>query len=227
MLREALGFPRNRKGATRDLLIGGALVLTSPLLIPALLLYGYLLRVMNTGARARGVPPAFGDWGRLLVDGLKAVVVVVAWGLLPSAVLTAGAGSAVWYVLRRPPNGEFNYAVIDVQVLALIGVVVASLLLLWVVLVLHLPAALVALATQGRLRSAFHFGALWSVVSTKQYVVGCLLAVVVSAIGGVFAIVLSPVLVGLVLYFYVQVVVAYVLGRSVGGAAVTAIRPVS
>lgn len=230
MLREALAFPRNREGATRDLLIGGALVLASPLVVPALLLSGYLLRVLNAAARGREVPPAFGDWSRLLVDGLESVVVVLAWAVLPTVVLVGGSAAAAVFVLPLSPAGGLAGAdpgTATPQSLAVLAVIVGALSLLWIVLVVHLPAALVALATQGRLRAAFHGGALWTVVSTKQYLVGCVLALAVVAVGGLLAVLLSPVLVGLVLYFYVQVAVAYVLGRAVGGAAVTAIRPVS
>lgn len=230
MLREALAFPRNREGATRDLLIGGALVLASPLLVPSLLLYGYYLRVMNAAARGRTVPPAFGDWGRLLVDGLKALVVVLAWAVVPTVVLVVGTALAAVFVLPLSPTAGVGspgvaLGTVDPQLLAVAGAVVLALALLWFVLVVHLPAALVALATQGRLRAAFHTGALWAVVSTKQYLAGCVLALALAAVGGLLATLLSPVLVGLVLYFYVQVVVAYVVGRAVGGAAVTAIRP--
>lgn len=228
MLREALAFPRNREGATRDLLVGGVLVLTSPLVVPALLLQGYLLQVMDAGARGRDHPPAFGPWGRLIVDGVKAWIVVLVWWVLPTAIFVGGSAVAAVFVLPLSATGgvgSVDVAAVTPQLLAVLGAVLLSLGLLWVVLVVHLPAALVALATQGRLRAAFRTGALWAVVSTKQYVAGCLVALVVSVVGSVVATLLIPVLVGLVLSFYVQVVVAYLLGRAVGGAAVTAIRP--
>lgn len=230
MLREALRFPRNREGATRDLLIGGALVLASPILLPGLLLEGYLLRVMNAGARGRRVPPAFGDWGRLLVDGFRAVVVAVVWGLLPLALLVAGTAATAATVLPLrglPRSPSVNPNLVTVEQIAVVGVVVFALAVLAVVCWVHLPAALVALATQGRLGAAFQTGALWSIVSTKQYLVGCVLGGVVLVVGSILATVFTPLLVGFVLLFYVQVAVAYIVGRSVGGAAVTAIRPVS
>ena len=108
--------------------------------------------------------------------------------------------------------------------MALVGTVAAALLLMAVVLWLHLPAALVALGTQGRMGAAFQTGALWAIVGTKQYVVGLVLAALLYVVGTLVATFLTPVLVGFVLLFYVQVTVAYLLGRSVGGAAVTAIR---
>lgn len=230
MLREAFGFPRNRNGAARELVVGGVLVLTAPLVLPALLLAGYLLRVMDAAARGRDVPPAFGGWGGLLVDGLKSVVVVLVWGVLPVALLVAGSALAAAYVLPLSSAGPVravDLATVTAPQLAVLGTVVLALGLLAFVCLLHLPAALVALATQGRLRAAFRTGALWAVATTRQYVAGVFVALLVYAVGGTLAGFLTPVVVGFVLVFYVQVAVAYLLGRAVGGAAVTAIKPVA
>lgn len=228
MLREALAFPRERTGATRDLLLGGALVLTSPLIVPGLLVWGYLLRVMDVGARSRGTAPVLGDWERLLADGLRAAVVVFVWGVLPLAVLVAG--SLVWALFVLPLGLDVGdptavVGMITPQLWGMLLAVVVPLALLAFVLWLHLPAALAAVGTQGRLRAGFQTGALWAVVNTRQYLVGIVLAALVAAVGSLLATLLAPVLVGFILYFYVQVTASYLVGRAVGGAAVTAIRP--
>jgi hypothetical protein len=224
---EALAYPRSREGAASDLLVGGLLVLASPLVVPLLAVLGYQLRVMDAAARGREYPPLLGDWDRLLADGLKAAVVVAVWGLLPLVVVLAGtAGVAVAFLPVQGPLTAPFLAVGQVTTgqWALAGVVVGSLVALAAVLWLHLPAAMVAVATQGRLGAAFQTGALWAVVSTRQYVGGVALAAVVAGAGSFLALLFVPVLVGFVVQFYVQVAVAYVLGRAVGGAAVTAIQ---
>lgn len=228
MLREALAFPRERTGATRDLLLGGALVLTSPLILPGLLVWGYLLRVMDVGARSRDTPPVLGNWERLLTDGLRAAVVVIAWGLLPLVVLVAASLGWALFVLGPGPDVGAPAAVLEMvtpQVAGMVLAVVVPLGLLAFVLWLHVPAALAAVGTQGRLGAAFQTGALWAVVNTRQYLVGIVLAGLVAVLGSLLATLLAPVLVGFVLSFYVQVTAAYLIGRAVGGAAVTAIRP--
>lgn len=228
MLSEALAFPRNRDGALRDLLIGGLLVLASGLVVPGLLVYGYLLEVMNAGARGHDRPPAFGSWGRLLAGGLRAVVVVVLYGVVPLALPVAGVAATAVAVLPRPAlEGLLAGSIQQLthRQLALFGGVGLVLLLAAVVLLLHLPAALVAVGTQGRLAAAFRTDALWSIVNTGAYLKGLFLAAVVWLAGSLVALPLVPVLVGFVVQFYVLVVVAYLLGRAVGGAAVTAIRP--
>lgn len=219
MLDEALSFPRAREGSTRDLLVGAALVLTSPLVVPALVLQGYLLEVMNAAARGRDRPPALGGWGGLLLGGLRGAVVWVVYGVVPLA-LVAGPPAAAWLTLGRD-----GILARPQEALLLGAVVVAMLAVLATLLALHLPAALVAVATQRRLLAAFQTGALWTVVRTKQYLVGVVLAAAVVALTAPVGLATAAIVVGLVLLFYAQVVAAYVLGRSVGGAAVTAIEP--
>lgn len=228
MLREAVAFPHTRDGSTRDLLLGGVLVLISPLLLPGLLLLGYLLRVMDAAARGRDTAPPLNAWERLLVDGFRGAVVALVWGVLPLLVFVAG--SLLWsmFVLPLrlgPTGGSVDTAALTPQQLGVTAAVVGALLVFAVVCWLHLPAALVAVGTQGRLGAGFQTGALWTVVNTRQYVGGVLLAAVVGAVGAVLATLLTPILIGLAVQFYVQIVVSYIVGRAVGGAAVTAIRP--
>jgi hypothetical protein len=228
MLREALAFPRNRDGALRDLLLGGALVLSSVLVVPGLLVWGYLLRVMDAGARGRDTPPPLHDFGRMVVDGLRATVVVFVWGVLPLVVVTIASGA--WSLRVLPVTGTMTSPYLDPArmtpgLAGMVAAVAVPLVLVALVCWLHLPAALAAVGTQGRLRAGFQPGALWAVVNTRQYVVGIVLTAVVATRGSLVATVLTPLLVGLVVSFYVQVVVAYMVGRAVGGAAVTAIRP--
>lgn len=218
MLSEAFAYPRDREGATRDLLVGGALVLASPLVVPLLVVLGYQLRVMDEAARGRDTPPVLGDWDRLVAGGLKAAVVWGFYGLVPM-VLALGPPVGAWFALG--PGGLRGLP--QPQQLALVSVV-AVLWLLAAVLALHLGAALVAVATQGRLGAAFQTDALWAVVATKQYLVGVVLAAVVAVGGGVLAALFAPVLLGFVVQFHVVVAVGYLLGRAVGGAAVTAIE---
>lgn len=232
MLREALAFPRGREGATRDLVVGGLLVFTSVLVFPALMVAGYLLQVMAVGARGRDRLPTFDSLGRLLLDGLRAVVVVFTYGVFPLVLLVGGVAITAFVAIPEPAlvelqQGAFRAAVpmVTHEQLALVGGVAFLLVLAVAVLVLHLPAALVALGTQGRLDAAFQTQALWAVVNTTAYLKGLVLALVVAAVGMAVAVPLSVVLVGFFLQFYVLVVAAFVLGRSVGGAAITAIEP--
>ena len=231
MLREALAFARGRDGGIRVLLLGGLFVLMAWLVLPALLVAGYLLSVMDVGARGRGSLPPFGNWRRLLADGLRAAVVALVYGIGPAAMVLGGV--LVTWLLVLPTisptvildGGTGALQQLPVELLGLVGLVAFVLLLAAVVFWLHLPAALVALGTQGRLGAAFQSDALWTVVNTTAYLKGVVLAGALFVLGMAVAIPLSAVLVGFVLQFYVLVAVAFVFGRAVGGGAVTAIQP--
>lgn len=231
MLREALAFARGRDGGIRTLVVGGLFVLTAGLVLPALLVAGYLLSVMDVGARGRDGLPPFGNWRRLLVDGLQTTVVALVYGLAPAVMVVGGVLVTWWLVLPGTDpavvldDGPGALQQLSVELLGLVGLVASVLLLAAVVFWLHLPAALVALGTQGRLGAAFQSDALWAVVNTNAYLKGVVVAGVVLVFGTAVAIPLSAVLVGFVLQFYVLVAVAFVLGRAVGGGAVTAIQP--
>lgn len=231
MLREALAFARGRDDGIRVLLLGGLFVLTAWLVLPALLVAGYLLSVMDVGARGRDRLPPFGNWQRLLVDGLRATVVTLVYGLGPVVVLVGGVLVTWWLVLPTTgpaivlDEGAGAFQQLPVEALGLVGLVAFVLLLAAVVFWLHLPAALVALGTQGTLGAAFQSDALWTVVNTTAYLKGVVLAGVLFVFGMTVAIPLSAILVGFVLQFYVLVAVAFVMGRAVGGGAVTAIKP--
>lgn len=77
-------------------LIGGALVFFGFLFVPMLIVYGYMVDVMRGAVEGETEPPAFGDWGDLIVDGVKAFVVILAYQIVPAVV---GGGLLVLFLL--------------------------------------------------------------------------------------------------------------------------------
>lgn len=214
MLREAVALPRNREGATRTLAIGGALVVLSPLVLPAVVLVGYLLRVLDAGARGRSAPPTFEAPGRLFVDGLAGTAVGLVYGAISLLAAAVGPALALAFVL---PAGELGGATrIELAIAGFAGIVTP---LGALVVLVHLPAALTALATQGRLRAGFQLRALWTVVPTGAYLLGVLGALALWIVGTALASALLPVLVGFGALFYVHVAAAALLGRAFGAGA--------
>jgi hypothetical protein len=68
MLTEALEFPFESDDWLQTVLIGGVLPLLSFLILPGILVNGYLLRAVRAGVQGDETPPKFGDWTDLLVD---------------------------------------------------------------------------------------------------------------------------------------------------------------
>lgn len=218
MLSDALSFPRRGDDWLPTLLVGGVLTLLGVLILPAIIVQGYLVRVLAAAANNERTPPSFTEWGRLFVDGLKLLVVNIVYGLLvivplvavlvPVAVVSPTSPVPVEPgTTPTPPTPGSGTAL--VLLAGLLVVLLAALVLSYV-----LPAALAHFAMEGQLRAAFDIPTILSGALTTEYAVAWLLALVVGLVGGLVGSVLSAVVVGVFVLFYVQVSFYYLLGRG-------------
>ncbi|TKX77508.1 DUF4013 domain-containing protein, partial [Halorubrum sp. SD626R] len=69
MIAESLDYLRDGDNAIVTVLIGGALLLASPLVVPSILVLGYVSRVLRRTADGDDTPPVFDAWGDLLIEG--------------------------------------------------------------------------------------------------------------------------------------------------------------
>ncbi len=205
-IEELLRYPMRREDWVRTVLVGGALTLFGFLVVPAVLVSGYVLSVVRHRVEGHEEPPAFGDWGGLFVDGLKAWVVVFAFSIVPAVL---GVGIFGGSIASMSAGSDLGLA------LGLLGVGVGGLFLLAVSVVLYflLPASLANLAVRGRLGDAFDVDAVRGVVTSRAYAVPWLWSVLVGVVAAVVAGVVNVFpLVGWVasalVVFYVGVVVA-------------------
>lgn len=226
MLEDALTYPLEGDDAVERLLVGSGLlllanvlnlagvlllvVLVGVLLFPLAFLVslpvaGYLVAVLRTTAQGAAEPPAFGDWGRLFVDGLKATLVVLAYSFVPSVLFLAVAASL--FGLGAVTGDVAGGVASGVGLLVLLLAFPVYLLVAYVT-----PAALTNFAVEDDLGAAFAFGTVAGVVTDGDYVVAAVVAVVVSLVAGFVATLLNFVLVGILvspfIYFYVYVVSA-------------------
>jgi hypothetical protein len=88
-LKTLLGFPFQDDNWKNKFLIGSLIVFAGFVIpwIPFFFLYGYLMHIMRHIIVDKGKPhlPAWDDWGKLLVDGLKLMGVVLIY-MLPAIV---------------------------------------------------------------------------------------------------------------------------------------------
>lgn len=219
MLEDALAYPRRDDDWLKTVLIGGAMVLLSFLILPALVVQGYYLRVIGQGSGDD--PPTFTDWGELLVDGLKAFVVILVYGAIPflaGMVIPAFVGT--FMLSLGGAAGSNGAAMGGVGVFAaLLALVLVPLLLLAIAAGIYLgPAGMALLAREGRIGAAFEWSQLKAVAFTRTYLVGWLVAAVVLFVGGILAGILSFLLVGFFVSFFVNVVAYRIVGVSVEDA---------
>src|SRR6056297_2499376 len=106
MISDSLNYLRNDEDWVKTVLIGGVLSLLSVLVVPTILVAGYLVRVVRATMHGDERPPAFDEWGDMAVDGLKATVIAFAYALVP--MIVAGvlvAGSLFTLFLGQGSNG--------------------------------------------------------------------------------------------------------------------------
>lgn len=213
MLEDGLSYPIRGDWIGR-IVIGGLLGLLSVLVVPAFLLVGYLVRVLEKTVGGDEIPPEFTDWGDLLVKGLIGTIITVAYTVLP----------VLAYALVVAVVGGTSGA-IGGDVGALVGVV-GLLLALAFVPVLFLvyyavPAALSAYAARGELGAAFDPDLLKPALLSTEYLVAVLMPIVVAVVTWVATAVLAVTLVGLLLVPFVQFYGQVAVFRMFGSAFAT------
>lgn len=201
MLSDALSFPRSSDDWLPTLIIGALLIPLSVLVIPAFILQGYFARVIRAAATNESTAPSFTDWGDLLVTGLKMAVIGFAYSLVVNV-----PSVGLQFLVAFGANGS--------SVGALFLVILLVVLVLSLVVAFFAPAALVNFAIEDSFGAAFDFGTIWSGVATSEYVVAWVLAMVVGIVGFLIGAVFSIVLVGFLIWFYVQVAVYFIFARG-------------
>jgi len=223
MFGDALRFPLAGDDGVRSIIIGGILSFLSFLIIPIFPVLGYYLRAAEAGATGSEVAPPFDDWNELLVDGLRVLVVGVAYFLIPLAVFvgtTVAVGVSVFAVGQGggPPTTAMTGVGVVGGILFLLAVIL-SLVATYV-----FPAGLVALARDGDIAAAFDTSRVFGAAFSADYFVAGLLAIILSLVAGILTFVLTAVtfglfaLLGVFVQFYVQVAFFYLFGRGYGKA---------
>jgi hypothetical protein len=218
MLGEALAFPRNDDDWLETVGIGGLLVLGGAIFfIPIFPVYGYLLQTVRAGALKERTPPRFRDWEGLFVDGAKMFAVMFILVGIPSFlfffVLLIAVGVGIATFAGSGGGGAAFGAV---------GLVLGLLVLVSLLVILFtgyvFPVALARLALEDDFSAAFDFGEMKRAAFDWDFFVAWLVALGVGMTLGLLATILTFLIVGIFLTFFVQVVVFYILGWGVGEA---------
>lgn len=214
MLNEAIEYPLEGEDTLETFLIGGALFLLSPFVVPSILIGGYSVAVVRTVLDGGSEPPAFDDLEGYLRDGLYVLAISLVYAL-PGLVL-AGIGLGVFVLVSVV--GAVNGGVAGVVVLALMGVGTIVGFAYTLAVAYLLPAAIVNFARTGELGAAWDVDALRTIATdgefAKAWLLAALLLLVTNSVGGM----LAPVLVGFVVLFYGQVAAMYLYATGAGNA---------
>lgn len=205
-LGTALTYPTESDDWLRTVLIGGVLSFFGFLLVPLVPVYGYLVRVIRHTLAGDPRPPSFDDWGALFTDGVKFLVIAIAYLFVPGIVGSITIGGSIAAVATGTRGGA---------AIGIAGLAFGLLLTLVLALVFGYlaAAALVNFVYEERLGAAFDIGTLDGIVLSADYAVAWLLSLVVFVGAAVVsgALNLVPLLgafVAAFVFFYAQVVAA-------------------
>ena len=210
MLEDGLSYPVREDWIGR-IVIGGVLGLLSVFVIPAFLIVGYLVRVLERTIAGDEVPPEFDEWGDLLVKGLVGTVILIAYTIVP--VIAYSILIAVVFGTSGAIGGDAGALVGVLGLLLALGFIPVLFLIYYAV-----PAALTAYAARGELGAAFDVGLLKPTLLSTEYLVAVLMPIVIAVITWVVAGVLAVTVVGLLLVPFVQFYGQVAVFRMFGSA---------
>lgn len=196
MIGDAISYPRQHDDWLKTILIGGLLIIASAIpvlgIVATVLIYGYFVRVLRSAARDEATPPVFDEWPEMLIDGIKYLGIFLAYYFIP--------------------------AMISIILLAILGFdsIVGLLLmgLLMVVAMYLFPVALTNFALTDSIDKAFDLSTITDAAFTREYFVAVVLAILVGLVLGIIGSILSILLVGIGVLFYMSIVVHYIFARG-------------
>jgi hypothetical protein len=210
MLEDGFSYPLRDDWIGR-IVIGGVLGFLSVLVVPAFLIVGYLVRVLEGTIGGDEVPPEFTDWGDLLMKGVIGTIIGVAYTVIPVVAygvviaVVAGTGGAV--------GGDAGALIGAVGVLLALAFIPVLFLVYYAV-----PAALSAYAARGELGAAFDPDLLKPALFSTEYLVAVLMPIVVAIVTWIATAVLAVTVVGLLLVPFVQFYGQVAVFRMFGAA---------
>lgn len=207
MIEAALTYPTDREDWIKTVLIGGVLSFFGFLVLPLFAVYGYVVRVIRTSIAGETEPPAFDDWGSLLIDGLQAFVIGLVFMIVPAVVGMATVGGSLAAFASGSEVGA------GLGVVGLFGGLMLT-FVLTVVFGYLAAAAIVSFAHAGRFGAAFDVQRLRAVVLTTEFGIAWLIAVVALLVAGVIA---GIPFIGFILGPFVGFYAAVVAGRLLAG----------
>lgn len=175
-LERSLTYPTNSESWLKTVIIGGIFVFLSFLFLPAFLVYGYVVRVIERTESGQTTPPVFDDWGDLFVDGIKAWLVGIVYMLVPIVVAALTIGGAL---VSLAVDGNVGLTAGGL----LFGLAISAVLTLLFGYIA--VAAVVNFAREQRFGAAFDFGVLRQIVFHREYALAWLVSVAVLIAAGI------------------------------------------
>jgi hypothetical protein len=208
MIEDGLSYPFRDEWIGRTI-IGGVLGFFSFLILPAIVLLGYIVDALRATAQGSDSAPEFSDWGQMIKDGFVALVILFVYSFVPTAVI---GGIAVVFVGGGAALGGDGGGLL--AGFGLISVLLAIPLLF--IIYYTVPAALTAYATNDSVGAAFSFSILKPILLSGEYLVATFAPILIGVVIWIVTGVLSITVIGLVFVPFIQFIGQLSIARMFG-----------
>ena len=213
MITDSLTYLRESDEWVKTVVIGGLLTLLGFLVVPTVLVAGYLVRVLRGTMHGDDDAPRFDDWGDLAGDGVRAFAIAIVYGLVPAFLVAVTAGLAAAAAGPGPRSG------LVVGAVAFVGGLLA--LVLGLLAAYVVPAAVANYAEQDSFRAGFAAGDLRPILTSGTYATAWVMGFAVILGAGIVAAALNVVpllgtVVGVFVSFYAITAAYYIVGHAWG-----------
>lgn len=180
MIEDAFTYPTARDDWIKTIIIGGILTFLGFLLIPLFIVYGYVVRSIKSSIDGDNSPPAFSDWGGLIVDGIQAFVIGIIYLLIPIIVAFVTIGGAIAAMASGTEAGAVG------GMFGFFGGLTITFVLSLIFSYLAV-AGIVNFAQVGRFGAAFDVDAVTTMAFNADYAIAWLVSVGVFFVAGIVA----------------------------------------
>lgn len=216
-------YPTESDDWVKTVLIGGAALIFSFLVVPWFLVSGYLVRALRAGMAGAEEPPVFDDWGELLKEGLVAAVITFIYQLVPLVVFVFVVGGSLLAIVTGGDAGA------GLGLLGLFG----GVFLVWVLsLVFGFIgfAGVANYAKEGSFGAGFDFGVITDVITSGPYLMAWVYVIALQIVVGILVSVLGTVIpfvggaIAMFPAFYALVIAGWLWGNGFAEATDTTLE---
>ena len=196
----------------------GVFTLLSVIIVGLLFVPGYLLRVVKATLAGSDELPEFGDWGEMVVDSLKVIIVSIIYFIIPAAIAIIGLWASIGSMVAMQNMGALS----PTAYIGLLSgtVIIAAIVGLIISLIYYMAIANMALY-DSEIGAAFRFSEILDLISTigwADYIIWYVVMIIVGIVVGIIASILGIIpIIGWLILIIVLYPYAYMLyARSLG-----------
>jgi hypothetical protein len=213
-----LKYPMASEEWIKTVLIGGAAIIFSFLVIPLFLVSGYLVRAIRAGMDGADEPPVFDEWGEVLKEGFVAGIIGLVYQIVPLIVLFVFVGGSIIAFATGSNAGS------GIGMLGLLGGLFA-----WWILSIVFGfigfAGVANYAREGTFGAGFDFDVIRQVITSRAYLMAWVYVIALNIVVGAITATGIGAILAPFLSFYALIIAGWLWGDGFAEAVQMSTAP--